>query len=257
MMIARQVAISSRRSFLTFTSGLIVSGLCEKTGLASGNEPVRLLVIGDSQAQGVAGALQRIYRWERRKYIIDRSRIATGLAGWSALDWPKAARMFVASDRADITIAMFGANDRPPVRVGGRVDHDALETFRRTYGAKVIAVAEAMQQSHIAAVWVGHPIVRDPDYADDIQVLNQIYSAAAVGQGLEWLPTWETFRRPDEGYTAYGPGTDGERTRLRADDGVHMTPAGYDVIARMLGTLIDQLLNPASAEGRTASTTRN
>src|ERR1700755_920493 len=77
----------------------------------------RILVVGDSQAQGLAGGLQRQFRRDPAWRVIDRSRIATGLCSPSRFDWPAAAPGIGEAERGAIAVVMFGANDRAPVRV--------------------------------------------------------------------------------------------------------------------------------------------
>ena len=83
-------------------------------------------------------------------------------------------------------------------------------------------------------VWVGHPQVRDPVFNADMAMLNGIFAQNAPKAGAEFVPVWTVFAGADGAYDAYGKGTDGETTRLRADDGVHLTRGGYDVLARYL-----------------------
>ncbi len=54
----------------------------------------RVLVVGDSQAQGLAGGLQRQFRGDASWRVIDRSRIATGLCSPARFDWPAAAARY-------------------------------------------------------------------------------------------------------------------------------------------------------------------
>ncbi len=101
-------------------------------------------------------------------------------------------------------------------------------------------------------IWVGHPVVRDNVYSEDMQLLNSSYPSAAAVAGARWVPTWCMVTTPDGGFTPYGKGVDGMTQRLRADDGVHFTPAGYDVVARRLEPLIEErrakvALGPAAA----------
>jgi hypothetical protein len=194
----------------------------------------RILVVGDSQAQGLAGALMRRYRRDREIRVIDRSKISTGLMPRANYDWPAEIKGVAAADHADVAVVMFGANDRPPVRRHGGVDAGLVATFRETYGAKVTAIVDALREAHMPVVWVGHPIVRDPDFSDDMALLDSIYDRAATAAGATYLSTWDMFAAADGSYTAFGPGLDGVTTRLRADDGVHLTAAGYDVLARAL-----------------------
>jgi hypothetical protein len=125
------------------------------------------------------------------------------------------------------------------VRVGGHVDPGLLQSFQAAYSARVRDIVQTLTRAHIAVIWVGHPIVRDPAYAEDMALLNGIFSGAAVPAGAVFMPLWDTFLGPDHTYSAYGPGIDGQTTRLRADDGVHLTIAGYEVAAKQLQPLID------------------
>lgn len=196
-------------------------------------------VIGDSQAQGLAGALERLFLRDPRCRVLDRSKISTGIITRSGYDWPQVARTLAAAHNADLVIMMFGANDRPPIRRGVDVDPTLSAEFRRNYAERVHEIIDAFRDAGVPVIWVGHPVVRDNVFTEDMQLLNEIYRAAATDEGARWLPTWDMFTTADGGFTPYGKGTDGMTQRLRADDGVHFTPAGYDVVATRLEPLIE------------------
>ena len=206
----------------------------------------RVLVVGDLQAQGLAGGLQRQLRGNPSWRVIDRSRIATGLCSPSRFDWPAAAPGIGEAERGAIAVVMFGANDRPPVRVRGQVDRRLLAAFTASYGTYVRTVVEGLKRSDRAVVWVGHPIVRDPVYAEDMELLNSLYAAQTIAADAEWFPSWPLFTDADGNYAPYGRGIDGQTTRLRADDGIHCTSAGYDLLARALLPVLDLYRAPAS-----------
>jgi len=206
----------------------------------------RVLVVGDSQAQGLAGGLQRQLRGDASWRVIDRSRIATGLCSPSRFNWPAAAPGVGEAERGAIAVVMFGANDRPPVRIHGRIDEKLWALFVASYGAHVRAIAEGLKRSCAGVIWVGHPIVRDPAYAEDMALLNRLYAGQSLAAGADWFPSWPLFTDPDGNYAPYGKGIDGQTTRLRADDGVHFTGAGYDVLAKALLPII-ALYRPAGA----------
>jgi hypothetical protein len=199
----------------------------------------RVLVVGDSQAQGLAGGLQRLLRHDHSLRVIDRSRIATGLCSANRYDWPAETPAIAAAERGAIAVVMFGANDRPPVRSHGRIDDTLSAAFCTTYGAHVHAIAEDLLRCCAGVIWVGHPIVRDPAYADDMALLNRLYAAQSLAAGADWFPSWPLFTDNDGNYAPYGKGIDGLTTRLRADDGVHLTSAGYDVLANALLPVVE------------------
>jgi uncharacterized protein len=134
---------------------------------------------------------------------------------------------------------MFGANDRPPVRVHGEINEKLAAAFCASYGGHVHAIAEALKRACAAVIWVGHPIVRDPVYAEDMALLNRLYAAQSMAAGADWFPSWPLFIDADGNFAPYGKGNDGQTTRLRADDGVHLTGPGYDVLAKALLPVIE------------------
>jgi hypothetical protein len=71
-----------------------------------------------------------------------------------------------------------------------------------------------------------------------MEYINKIYEAEAAPFGAQFLPLWSTVVDEQGGYTAYGKDRDGVTERLRADDGIHFTAAGYELIAqKIIGTL--------------------
>jgi len=213
--------------------GATLSPLLSRTARAA--EPLsRILVVGDSQAQGLAAGLQRQFRGDGSWRVIDRSRIATGLCSPTRYDWPAAAASIREAERGAIAVVMFGANDRPPVRLHGHVEDRLLASFCLSYGAHVRTVVEGLRRSCRDVVWVGHPIVRDTVYAEDMELVNRLFAEQSTAAGADWFPSWSLFTDADGNYAPYGRGTDGQTTRLRADDGVHCTGPGYDVLARAL-----------------------
>ena len=202
--------------------------------------PTTVEVVGDSQAQGLAGALERMFLRNPQFRVLDRSKISTGVSPHASYDWPQAAKTLAAAHNAEVVVIMFGANDRPTIRRGIEVDPTLRDQFRQTYGERVREIIKAFRETGSEVIWVGHPVVRDNVYTEDMQLLNAIYKSAADDEGARWVPTWGMFTTPDGGFTPYGKGVDGMTQRLRADDGVHFTPAGYDVVATRLEPLIEE-----------------
>ena len=196
--------------------------------------PERILVAGDSQAQGLAGGFMRAYRRDKSVQVLDRSRIATGLIALNKFNWPEEIKAIAAEGKGAAAVVMFGANDRPPIRAKGVIDPVLSGKFMDQYAPRVHTIAAELKRHCSPVIWVGHPIVRDEVYAEDMKLLDQIYEQQSVEAGAEWFPTWPIFADPAGRYDAYGKGIDGQTARLRADDGVHLTPAGYDVLAKAL-----------------------
>ena len=200
-----------------------------------------VLVVGDSQAQGVAGALMRRYLRSKDFHVIDKSKIGTGLTSKSTYDWDAVVAELATTEHAKVAVVMFGANDRPPVRIKGVVDPTLSEKFGKTYGARVEKIVKSLRDAKIDVLWLGDPVVKDADYSADMQMLNQVMEPAAEKEGAKWVSLWDLGVDPDGSYDAFGKALDGQTKRLRADDGVHFTPSGYDLIAARLDPILKTL----------------
>jgi len=199
--------------------------------------PARVVVIGDSQAGGIAGALVRRLQGNRQVRVFDKSKVSSGLAAASTFDWQQEARTIAATERPDIAVILFGANDRLPVRLGNPADAARTLSFSALYAGRVREIAHTLRAANVQVFWLGHPIVRDTQFSAELEFLNHLYQENAEEEGAHYVPLWDLLAE-NGAYSAYGKGPDGQTRRLRADDGVHMTPAGYDLaVDRLLPSL--------------------
>ena len=206
-----------------------------------------VLVVGDSQAQGVAGALIRRYLRSKDFHVIDKTKVGTGLTSKSTYDWDAVVAELASTEHARVAIVMFGANDRPPVRVKGVVDPGLSEKFSKSYSARVERIVKSLRDAKIEVLWLGDPVVKDADYTADMQMLTPVMEPAVEKEGAQWVSLWGVGVDPDGSYDAFGKALDGQTKRLRADDGVHFTPSGYDLIAAKLDPILKTLATqPAS-----------
>jgi len=238
--------------------------ICLAAGFAVAEEPAPkapapdVLVVGDSQAQGVAGALIRRYLRSKDFHVVDKSKVGTGLYSKSTYDWDAVVAELATTEHAKVAIVMFGANDRPPVRIKGAVDAALAQKFSKNYSARVEKIVKSLRDAKIDVLWLGDPVVKDADYTADMQMLNQVMEPAAEKEGAQWISLWDLGVDPDGSYDAFGKALDGQTKRLRADDGVHFTPSGYDLIAALLDPILKTLTagqpaGPAPASGGPAT----
>jgi hypothetical protein len=230
----------SRRFVLAAPGAVLLTRAAAAAAPSAAPAVVTIAVVGDSQAQGIAGALQRLYVRDRQHYhVLDRAKIGTGLITRPDFNWPEEAKELAAERRVDVVVAMFGSNDRPAFHLDD-VDPAVKERFQRAYGKHVRDIVKAFRDIGVAVIWLGHPIVRDERYSADMAFLNRIYEQAATEEGAHWLPLWDLATDGNGGYAAYGRGVNGETRRLRADDGVHFTPAGYDLVVSRLRPFLEE-----------------
>ena len=219
--------------------------------------PVRTIVVfGDSQAQGVAGALQRMFVRDRNTHVIDKTVPGTALSLRLQFDWVGTIEHWLATEHADVAIVMFGGNDRLAVRLeaGSHAIAYKSDAWKDMYAERVNNVLKAFAAANVPVLWLGQPVARETDYTSDMAFLNTIYQDVVPASGADFMPMWTIIADEAGNYAAYGKGLDGETKRLRQDDGVHFTPAGYDIIAVQVRAHIEALLAKAAGAPPATST---
>jgi hypothetical protein len=203
-----------------------------------------IVVFGDSQAQGVAGGLQRVLLDDPRYKVINRTHPGAALVH-SDTEWLAPVVNFVAKNKAEIAVVMFGANDRLDMRddVGGYV-HFRSDSWRDVYAKRADKILTALTGAGLKVIWCGNPIARSQIYSDDMKYINDIYAEEVARFGGEFLPLWNIIADSQGQFTAYGLDRSGVTERLRNDDGIHFTAAGYELIAeRVISVLPSQQAN--------------
>ena len=86
-------------------------------------------------------------------------------------------------------------------------------------------------------VWAGLPISADYRLREHSRRQNDIFRfAASISEDVVFFDTWERFRDPDGGYTAYFH--EGRHVILvREGDGLHFNAIGYTLVAREIAKL--------------------
>jgi len=210
--------------------------------------PKTIVVFGDSQAQGVAAALQRMYLRDRSVHVIDKAVAGTALSQKAQFDWVDTIGKWLSTEHADLAIVMFGGNDRLAVRLeaGGKAIAYKTDAWKDLYNQRLTSVLGLFADAKVPLIWLGQPIARESGYAADMSFLNELYEAATKTAGVDYIPLWTIIADDDGNYLPYGKALDGETKRLRLDDGIHFTPAGYDIVAVKVREQIDLLLAKAA-----------
>ena len=200
----------------------------------------RLVVFGDSQAQGLAGGLARVVIDDPRYKVLNRTHPGAAIVH-SENEWMAPVQNFVSRENGDIAVIMFGANDRLDMREDGRYLHFRTDEWREAYGKRVERILAALAMGGLKVVWCGNPIARSPTYSADMSYINDIYAGEVTRFGGSFLPLWSVVADPQGGFTAYGPDRNGITGRLRNDDGIHFTAAGYELIAERVISALPSL----------------
>jgi hypothetical protein len=197
-----------------------------------------IVVFGDSQGAGLARGLQRILIEDQRFRVLNRTHAGAALVHAES-EWFGAIQNFVTHEKADVAVAMFGANDRLDFKdESGTTLRFRTEEWRAAYAARIDQLLKAMSDAGLKVIWCGNPIARSDTYSTDMSYINDIYAAEAAKFGAQFMPLWNAVADRDGHYAAFGKDRDGVTQRMRADDGIHFTAPGYELIAGRVLELI-------------------
>jgi hypothetical protein len=211
--------------------------------------PAEVVVFGDSQAQGLAGGLQRATRHLHGWKVENRTKAGTAISQSNTYDWPGAIAAYKPDDHVTTAVLMFGGNDRLPMRpAGGGVIPFRSRAWHDEYRARVAAILHSLSADKLRIIWVSDPICRDETYSLDMDYLNGVYRDVIASSDATFLDIRTAIADPSGKYAASGPGLDGTTQRLRLDDGIHFTPGGYDILAAKVLQAVTAASAPSPAK---------
>lgn len=189
---------------------------------------ITVAVMGDSIADGIWGGLVRMLIRDRR-YVLLRE--AKNSSGFTTSDWltPLDA---VIEKKPDAIVMLMGTNDRQSLVVRDKPRSlFRSKGWEEGYVKRVDDFMDKATAAQIPLIWVGLPIMRDDKWNEESRYLNNIFKTEADKHNVLFLPTWEMTADKDGNYQPYGPDLKGDKRLLRANDGIHFTEPGYELIA--------------------------
>src|SRR5258708_10029043 len=134
---------------------------------------------GDSQAQGVAGGLQRVLLEDPRFRVLNRTHPGAALVHGEN-EWLGKVRQFVTQEKADIAIVMFGANDRLDMRdADGSYLRFKTDEWRDAHAKRIAKILSALTSGGMRVMWGGNPIAGNGVYSADMSHIYELLSVEA------------------------------------------------------------------------------
>jgi uncharacterized protein len=202
---------------------------------------LRIGVFGDSMADGVWAALYRDLRGQPGVTVTQFSEVSTGLSRYDYVDIQAKTARQIAQDPIDAAVILFGTNDGQAIELDGVIYDFGSDGWKAAYARRVDDLVALLRGQGIAVYWVGLPEMKRAGFDARMNLINEVVSARMAALGVPFLET-ETLTRDEAGeYDAYLTETGtGRRRLMRANDGIHMTMAGYIRIAQPVADRIRQ-----------------
>lgn len=193
-----------------------------------------VVVLGDSLGDGTWAGLYHVLRQDKRFNVIKKSRVATGFSRQDYFDWNAEVRNIAAETRIDIAVVVMGTNDRQPIVEDGK-RHALFEPgWRDIYERRVDDFTATLKATGAQIYWMELPVMKSPRFGADMAQFNAIFEARAAANNVTFVRTEGLATGADGGYTAYGPDRFGRTKLLRAEDGIHFTMPGYELLGERI-----------------------
>ena len=203
------------------------------------DDPLRVYVGGDSLSQGVGTSLSRVASAFGTMKVLEHGVISSGLTRPDYYDWPAELSRALASGQPEAYVLMFGANDPQTIETPEGNVNIGDPRWEAAYRARVSVVMAALSASR-PLIWIGLPAVGRTDLEPQMQLLTRIYAEqAAKYPNVRYIDV-RAITGAD--YTPYLEDGNGKQVLVRAQDKVHFTPAGYDLLAKAAADQLTALI---------------
>ena len=160
--------------------------------------------------------------------------ISTGLTRPDYFNWPAELENDLAHFHPQLTIICIGANDAQNTIVNGQVLVYGTQAWDNMYSSRVGAFIAEATSAGSRVFWVGMPPMASSQLNAQMHHLDYLYATQVKRhKGATYLSSAPSLGGPRGTYTAFKT-VDGSYEEIRTDDGIHLQPAG----AQLLGEAV-------------------
>ncbi|TAJ57569.1 MAG: DUF459 domain-containing protein [Brevundimonas sp.] len=189
--------------------------------------PLRIGVFGDSMADGLYAGLYRDLQDQPNVSVTKFSQVSTGLSRYDYVDIQARTRTQLDETPVDVAVMLFGTNDAQGIDTGGAVHMFGTDGWKSAYAKRIDDLVALLRSRNVAVYWVGLPRMKRDSFDGRMMLINGVVEARMRALGVPYIETVSLTSNDEGGYEAYLPTGSGRRVLMRANDGIHMSMAGY------------------------------
>ena len=188
-----------------------------------------VLITGDSMMQYIGMIASQNYPKLGLK-VLDLSKQSTGLLYKKSHNWAQVIKDTLAQNKdIKLLVMLIGANDPWGRSINGKFYELNSSEWREFYARRVNEIYKIAKDSNVKVLWLSLPCMQKTDYAKKIELLNEIYKSVSEQNGQFFINTSEYLCQNDNFLTHLN--IDGKRSKIRQDDGIHISKAGSQILA--------------------------
>ncbi|MCK7613091.1 SGNH/GDSL hydrolase family protein [Roseibium sediminicola] len=189
-----------------------------------------IVVVGDRMARGVADGLKFMLSEKPQIRVEPITDDKAGFTG-ETTDWATQVLSKIRGGDVKAVVVMIGQNDLSKTFPGEPPVEFMTEDWLNTYRDKVAALVRVVRQEKKPLVWAGLPPTNNELVNADFTQLNSIFQGVSEDRRVRYVDIWDIFLAEDGTYSSFGPDVDGKNARLRTNDRIGFTWAGYRKVA--------------------------
>ena len=194
-----------------------------------------LLLVGDSLSIDLGQQLEAVFAGRPGVRFAHLGKVSSGLANPAFFNWDVQLAAQVKAHHPDVVLIMVGANDNKNLPSGDG-HHAVLGTkaWDAAYAARLTRLHTIVRADNPKAriYFLGVPVMADPAFDAETVRINAVLAATAKSlPDTAFVETRDVLADANGGFAAQGKNPDGTMVRLRAKDGVHISPAGSQLLA--------------------------
>ena len=188
-----------------------------------------VLITGDSMMQYIGMIASQNYPKLGLK-VLDLSKQSTGLLYKKSHNWAQVIKDTLTQNQdIKLLVMLIGANDPWGRSINGKFYELNSSEWREFYARRVDEIYKIAKASNVKVLWLSLPCMQKTDYAKKIGLLNEIYKSASEQNGQIFINTSEYLCQNDNFLTHLN--IDGKRSKIRQDDGIHISKIGSQILA--------------------------
>jgi len=201
----------------------------------------KVLFAGDSMMQGVAPlVINQLRKDNPSGTFIDLSAQSTGLTVRRYFDWPTKIKDETLARGFQVVAIFLGPNDPWDIYEGTKRYAFGSTEWEDKYRERVIEVMQFAKDQKVHVIWIGLPNMKEERVKRGAVVQNRVFREQANHFKFDYLSTEDFLGGLDEPFKKYSGEPGKGQIMLRAEDGIHFTPAGLRLISARLYALIQQ-----------------
>ena len=207
--------------------------------------PLRIGVFGDSMADGLYTGLYRDLRDQPKVTVTKFSEVSTGLSRYDYVDIQAKTQRQIEETPIDVAVILFGTNDAQGISLDGVIHDFGTDGWKAAYATRIDNLVAMLRSRDVAVYWVGLPRMKSARFDGRMALINGVVEARMKALNVPYVETTALTSNGEGGYEAYLANDSGRKVLMRANDGIHMSMAGY---LRMSGPVADRLKRDAGLD---------